>query len=355
MRGLRVTIGALAILAAASVLLASGVGGADPEHAAEVVVRGSGDGAGEEELFVREALLEIVREAGVTDADVQAVAGDEVVERGPLNWRWVRAALTALDRLPNVSAWSVALATRDVYQYLHNVRVRDTIESGVRRALDDAGEAVVVAHSLGTVVAYNLLRREAADRGWQVPLLVTLGSPLAVSAISRTLRPLSWPEPVGTWFNAFDPEDVVALHPLTAPHFAVDRIEKSAIGNSPQEEDIGVHVAKLWRGCEPGNIEELESQDMHPAQSQAGGVVRQAFLGQLIGVFPVDDPGNGQGHSQELEIGRIERAVIVNAKRDRARKGSNEGTEASKRGVEPPVPDEGRDFDRGWPHDVARH
>lgn len=216
------------------------VAGVDPERAAEVVVRGSGDGAGEEELFVREALLEMVREAGVTDADVQAAAGDEVVERGPLNWRWVRAALTALDRLPNVSAWSVALATRDVYQYLHNVRVRDTIESGVRQALDDTDEAVVVAHSLGTVVAYNLLRREAADRGWTVPLLVTLGSPLAVSAISRTLRPQSWPDPVGTWFNAFDPEDVVALHPLTAPHFAVDRIENYGKVDNPTSNQHGI-------------------------------------------------------------------------------------------------------------------
>jgi hypothetical protein len=212
----------------------------DPEHAAQVVVRGSEDGPTAEDEFVRAALLEIAEHAGVREADVLAEAGGDVVERGPLNWRWVRATLTALDKLPNVSAWSVALATRDVYQYLNNVRVRDTIEDGVRQALDGTEEAVVVSHSLGTVVAYNLLRREAAARGWRVPLLVTLGSPLAVTTIARTLRPLSWPEPVGTWFNAFDPQDIVALHPLTQPWFAVDRVENYDKVDNPTSNQHGI-------------------------------------------------------------------------------------------------------------------
>ncbi|WP_454048908.1 hypothetical protein [Cellulomonas sp. Marseille-Q8402] len=212
----------------------------DPERAAEVVVRGSEDGPSAEDAFVREALLEIAEHAGITEADVLAEAGEDVVERGPLNWRWVRATLTALDKLPNVSAWSVALATRDVYQYLNNVRVRDTIEDGVRHALDGNEESVVVAHSLGTVVAYNLLRREAATRGWKVPLLVTLGSPLAVTTIARTLRPLTRPGPTGTWFNAFDPQDIVALHPLTAPWFAVEGIENYGKVDNPTSNQHGI-------------------------------------------------------------------------------------------------------------------
>jgi hypothetical protein len=216
------------------------VSGDDPQQAAEVIVRGSEGTPGAEDLFVREALLEIAAHAGVTDAAVLAEAGDDAVERGPLNWTWVRATLTALDKLPNVSAWSVALATRDVYQYLHNVRVRDTIENGVRQALDGGGESVVVSHSLGTVVAYNLLRREAAEHDWKVPLLVTLGSPLAVSAIARTLQPLSWPDPVREWFNAYDPEDLVALHPLTAPYFAVDRIEDYGKVDNPTSNQHGI-------------------------------------------------------------------------------------------------------------------
>lgn len=211
----------------------------DAEHAAEVVVRGSDAGPDAETLFVRETLLEIAERAGVTE-DAAQEAGTEAVERGPMNWRWVRATLTALDRLPDVSAWSIALATRDVYQYLHNVRVRDTIEDGVRQALDGTEGAVVVSHSLGTVVAYNLLRREAGPRAWDVPLLVTLGSPLGVTSISRTLRPVSWPERVGAWFNAYDPEDLVALHPLTAPWFPVDRIDDYGKVDNPTSNQHGI-------------------------------------------------------------------------------------------------------------------
>ncbi len=212
----------------------------DAEHAAEVVVRGAEGGPDAETLFVRETLLEIAERAGVAEDAAREAGADAAVERGPMNWRWVRATLTALDRLPNVSAWSIALATRDVYQYLHNVRVRDTIEDGVRQALDGTEGAVVVSHSLGTVVAYNLLRREAGPRGWDVPLLVTLGSPLGVTNISRTLRPVSWPDPVGAWFNAYDPEDLVALHPLTAPWFPVDRIDDYGKVDNPTSNQHGI-------------------------------------------------------------------------------------------------------------------
>lgn len=212
----------------------------DAEHAAEVVVRGADAGPDAETLFVREALLEIAEHAGVAEEAAQEAGADGPVERGPMNWRWVRATLTALDRLPNVSAWSIALATRDVYQYLHNVRVRDTIEDGVRKALDGTDGAVVVSHSLGTVVAYNLLRREAGPRGWDVPLLVTVGSPLGVTNISRTLRPVSWPAPVGAWFNAYDPEDLVALHPLTAPWFPVAGIDDYGKVDNPTPNQHGI-------------------------------------------------------------------------------------------------------------------
>lgn len=212
----------------------------DAERAADVVVRGADAGPDAETLFVRETLLEVAERAGVTEDAAREAGAEDVVERGPMNWRWVRATLTALDRLPNVSAWSIALATRDVYQYLHNVRVRDTIEDGVRTALDGTQGAVVVSHSLGTVVAYNLLRREAGPRGWDVPLLVTLGSPLGVTNISRTLRPVSWPEPVGTWFNAYDPDDLVALHPLTAPWFPVDRIDDYGKVDNPTSNQHGI-------------------------------------------------------------------------------------------------------------------
>jgi len=122
--------------------------------------------------------------------------------------------------VPGTSAPSIAAFTHDVYRYLRNIGVRDRIETGVRAAFAAGEPMVVVGHSLGSVVGYNLLRRDGERERWNVPLFVTVGSPLAVTAIKRQLSPVRYPECVGRWFNASDPRDVVALHPLTAAHFA---------------------------------------------------------------------------------------------------------------------------------------
>jgi hypothetical protein len=191
-----------------------------PGQAAEVIVRGAQGGA--EEEFTREVLSEVIARAGVTDEQIREVAGQDVVEKGPLNWKWVQAGLVALDRfVPGASSATIALMTQDVYRYLRNAGVRDVIEEGVRKALPEGEECVVVSHSLGTVVAYNLLRREGRQRNWSVPLLVTLGSPLGVTAITRSLRPIEHPPVVSSWFNAYDDGDVVALYPLDAERFPV--------------------------------------------------------------------------------------------------------------------------------------
>jgi hypothetical protein len=195
-------------------------GAADP---ADVVVRGEPEDAAERE-FVSAFLGEVFDKAGITQRQIQEAADDDdVLDRGPMNWGWVRAGLIALDRhVPGASAASVSLVTRDVYRYLRSQGVRDAIEGGIRAALTPGEETVVVSHSLGTVVAYNLLRREGKAEGWKVPLLVTLGSPLAVSVIKQSLRPLSHPPVVEKWFNAYDDDDVVSLYGLDAKHFPVD-------------------------------------------------------------------------------------------------------------------------------------
>jgi hypothetical protein len=93
---------------------------------------------------------------------------------------------------------------------------------GVRQAIEPDVPTVVVSHSLGTVVAYSLLRRDGAASRWVVPLFVTLGSPLAVTAIRDGLAPTDYPQCVGRWFNAMDDRDVVSLYPLTREHFPID-------------------------------------------------------------------------------------------------------------------------------------
>jgi pimeloyl-ACP methyl ester carboxylesterase len=158
----------------------------------------------------------------LSDAEVSAASGTEVQEKGVLNWRWVQAILEALDGVPGISALSIALATKDVHDYLTKTTIRNHIDAGVRSAFASGKEAIVVSHSLGTVVAYNVLSHWADTQPPSVPLLITLGSPLAVAGVKRILSPIRHPACVGRWFNAIDQRDVVALFPLDTNHFNVD-------------------------------------------------------------------------------------------------------------------------------------
>ncbi|MDQ3724316.1 MAG: alpha/beta hydrolase [Actinomycetota bacterium] len=189
--------------------------------APDVIIMGD-EAPPEERQFLASVLEEAREQRGLTDAEVLALAETEIVELGPQNWWWVRAIVKALDEhLPGASGATLAAVTFDVYHYLRNPGVRDEIEAGVRAAIPDDAETIVVGHSLGSVIGYNLLRREGADNGWKVPLYVTLGSPLAVTAIRKALQPLRSPTCVGAWFNAMDLNDIVSLYPLEPPRFGL--------------------------------------------------------------------------------------------------------------------------------------
>lgn len=188
-------------------------------EAADVIVRGL-EHSSDEERFIKAVLREVA--AGCIPPEDRK--GAEVLERGILNWEWVQSILEAIDRIPGCSGASIALATRDVYQYLHHPAIAQEIDDGVSKAFSPGVETVVVSHSLGTVVAYNLLS-QGLPHGWRVPMFITLGSPLAVTEIKETVKRahgLRCPGCAGGWFNAMDERDVVALHALTPGHFPVD-------------------------------------------------------------------------------------------------------------------------------------
>jgi hypothetical protein len=204
--------------------------GMPADAAADVIVRGDAQEVDREELrFTRAVMQEIAKKSGIAEEQIAAAVGQDVVARGPQNWEWFQGILRVIDRfVPFGSGSSVALFTRDVYQYLKNSAIREHIEKGVREAFSDQVETVVVSHSLGTVVAYNLLRREGHLRNWKLPLFVTLGSPLAINEIRKTLRsfaPTRCPECASAWFNAMDQRDVVALYPLDTQCFPLNPLQ----------------------------------------------------------------------------------------------------------------------------------
>lgn len=207
---------------------------ADP---AAVIVKGSSNATTPEQDFTMGVLREMLGENGVADGMIekeleQGDASRIVRKKGPLNWPWILAGLRVLDRL-NGGAWAVSTFTHDVYTYLTDEDIQEKINNGVTAAF--GGEpTVVVAHSLGTIVAYMLLKSDQA-KFWNVPALITLGSPLAVTAIAERVRPLERPACIGQWFNGRDEHDTVALFSLAAPRFPVEPITaKNNIQNSSE-------------------------------------------------------------------------------------------------------------------------
>jgi hypothetical protein len=136
-------------------------------------------------------------------------------ERIPLPWWLKRRLMKAL--------------LRDVHHYLFNTestpregetfRVQDEIRRRFVEALErDAPKDephVVVSHSMGTVIAYDCLKR--VPECPQVDALMTVGSPLGIDEVQDQLKP-EWsredgfPDKVGsaTWVNVYDTLDPVA-------------------------------------------------------------------------------------------------------------------------------------------------
>ncbi|MFF4873290.1 hypothetical protein [Streptomyces sp. S1] len=101
---------------------------------------------------------------------------------------------------------------KQVARYLRD----DDFKTAVRAEFSAAMESrprVVIAHSLGSVVAYDWLRSHEAT---SATTLITLGSPLGLRPVLRELHPFvdacpaPWPPGIATWVNVAAKEDVVA-------------------------------------------------------------------------------------------------------------------------------------------------
>jgi hypothetical protein len=156
----------------------------------------------------------------VEDAEVRAELGSEVVARGPANWEWVQAIGRVLERrIPLFRKIGVSLVVQ-VDAYLNRPHIMKAVDDIVAPFFKP-GAVVIVSHSLGTIVSYRLLRQTNSGN---VPLFVTLGSPLGITAVKDCIRPpkLAQPAQVGHWLNGVDDRDFVALYAsLDADTFCV--------------------------------------------------------------------------------------------------------------------------------------
>lgn len=108
------------------------------------------------------------------------------------------------------------LLLRDVNDFLFVKERRDAMEQSLKdRLAPGGGPFVVVAHSQGTMIAYDVLR-QLDPREFQVPLFVTIGSPLGLQEVQDVLHQwtggrLPFPPCVQRWVNVADRLDPVAF------------------------------------------------------------------------------------------------------------------------------------------------
>ena len=149
----------------------------------------------------------------------------------------VRRAVNAATTLLGAGPWARAghwasgrFLVRDLAQvarYLTRgepdgeMRTLDTrIRAVVAQALG-AGPAIVIAHSLGSVVTFEALHEHHST----IPLWVTLGSPLAMRAVvwpKLRPRPPATPEAVLRWLNYWDRDDIIAARPILESDLAAN-------------------------------------------------------------------------------------------------------------------------------------
>lgn len=168
---------------------------------------------------------------------------------------------------------------RDAHHYLFDTEfspregetysIRREIRARVLRALDEGarrpGPHVVVAHSLGTVIAYDCVKRLPDCP--RVDGLLTFGSPLGIDEVQDRLRP-EWtrhdgfPAGVRQWVNVYDRLDPVAgVDALLANDFRRQGV-KAVV-------DVGAPNRGAWR---------------HGADKYlAGAGLRDALAGMLDG------------------------------------------------------------------------
>lgn len=185
----------------------------------DIITKGVGQNR-EYEEFLQSALNEMYVKVQLNDSDIEAeMGGAEAREKGPQNWAWVQAIARAIDKqFTDTSGFVIQNFLRDVYLYTNSPTVTKSINAIIERELTNE-PTIVIGHSLGSVVAYNVLKDN--EGVFNLCKFITVGSPLGIKAISSQL---GIPENYANegWYNAYDERDIVALNPLDNTYFPTD-------------------------------------------------------------------------------------------------------------------------------------
>jgi hypothetical protein len=212
------------------------------------VAQSVADAPAEEAAFYLDALEELASAAGVTEAQIRALAGAPAPqELGLPHNRRLLAVLRALESVSPQLGRLVIKLLPQVFVYLYRPHVTQAVDGIVRAALTKE-RCVIVGHSLGTVVTYRLLRSEPAALG--ASFFLTLGAPLAVKAVKNAIGPpFGRSSNIARWLNGLDPNDAVTIgRPLGPTAFGADIENIEDVDNGSEPHDVSMYLRDVRIG-----------------------------------------------------------------------------------------------------------
>lgn len=199
---------------------------------------------------------------------------------------------------------------KQAFNYLNDAQVRAQVLRRILAQLPESGRLVIVGHSLGSVIAADLVPRLPA--GIKVAGMVTIGSPLAnggfnVDKLRETMK--EPPANLAWWVNFWNVRDLVAAHrglssvfpwmvdfridtktlDLKAAHSAVVYLNNEAVATaigfalfgSRSKELVGIENAVEIPIDSAERIALLALRYAHLTKRQLDGDLRDRFAGAL--------------------------------------------------------------------------
>ena len=181
------------------------------------------------------------------DFEIDRAAVDEVVEKRQADERDIAEATSWTRRLtrwiyklgdrapfliPHIANEHMAVHLRDLNRYLNDengigAHTRRMLKAPILAAAEDGCPVLLIAHSMGSVIAYDTLWElsQGDYAGVKLDLLLTMGSPLGQHYMQKRLKGAEregaarYPSIIRRWLNLSAIGDLTALDPYLATDF----------------------------------------------------------------------------------------------------------------------------------------
>jgi len=195
---------------------------------------------------------------------------------------------------------------KDVRDFLFDANQRNIMERTLIDRLDvGGGPFIVIGHSQGSMIAYNVLRQLQKEQ-CDVRLFVTIGSPLGIQEVQDVLktlqpgRPLAVPDCVDRWFNVAERLDPVALDADISDDYAPNNLGVKV------DNKVGSQINPEWQSNPHSGTGYLSIDEVRKAVRETAGPAFSNLVGRNILmkdlVVDMEDGSREQRHPTLIQL-----------------------------------------------------